>query len=301
MSSTVKRPKVALSCRQHIRARIRTAWIVPTSSLADPIREFPSTSRRFSFITAPTSKYQKGFVKVTLYYKRLKRPNIPINSSCPYDSLRVFDYQRSSRDLVAHKSHSSGQKLGKKQLKSSSLSRYLIDTYCGRKVNFTLFSTNNQFEIEFEMSNSLGNEEYAEDENRILLRKGFRARYTFSKYFADLAFITGTHIVGTSNGSFCCFFMILSRVLIGLFVYIDCDQRITSQTPTGFIYSPNFLKTFTINASCKYIFEGVNDNYNSESIKLNFYLIDFKPTASNNLYIYTYIVILIKEKTFNFE
>lgn len=54
-------------------------------------------------------------------------------------------------------------------------------------------------DLEFEMSDSLGNEEYYEDENKILLRKGFKLYYKFSKHFADLSFITGTHITGTSK------------------------------------------------------------------------------------------------------
>ena len=73
-----------------------------------------------------------------------------------------------------------------------------MDAYCGRKLNFTLFSTTNLFDIEFEMFDSLGNDEYSEDENKILLRKGFKAHFKFSKYYADLSFITGTHITGTS-------------------------------------------------------------------------------------------------------
>jgi hypothetical protein len=48
------------------------------------------------------------------------------------------------------------------------------------------------------MFDSLGNEEYAEDYSKILLRKGFKAFFKFSKYFADLSFITGNHITGTS-------------------------------------------------------------------------------------------------------
>jgi hypothetical protein len=66
-------------------------------------------------------------------------------------------------------------------------------------------------------------------------------------------------------------------------LFLDCDQRITSVVPTGYIYSPNFLKTFIINATCKYIFQGINDNYNSESIKLNFFLITLKPSISNTM------------------
>ena len=80
--------------------------------------------------------------------------------------------------------------------------RVLIDSYCGRKLNFTVFSTYHIFEIEFEMSDSLGNEEYSEDENKINLRKGFKAAFRFSKSYADLSFITGTHITGTSKSNF---------------------------------------------------------------------------------------------------
>jgi hypothetical protein len=63
----------------------------------------------------------------------------------------------------------------------------------------SIYSTNNMFEIEFEMSDSLSNDEYSEDDSRIQLRKGFKAYFKFSKHFADLSFITGTHIVGSSN------------------------------------------------------------------------------------------------------
>lgn len=84
----------------------------------------------------------------------------------------------------------------------------LIESFCGRKSNVTLYSTNNIFEIEFEMSDSLSNEEYSEDDSRVLLRKGFRAYFKFSKHYADLSFITGTHIVGTSKYFFDQFFTI---------------------------------------------------------------------------------------------
>lgn len=123
----------------------------------------------------------------------------------------MYDFQKSKSELAAlgqagvfnGEINTTGgklPKLGKKFLKHTpNYDKVLLDAYCGRKLNFTLYSTNNMFEIEFEMSNSLGNEEYAEDENRIQLRKGFRAYFTFSKYFADLSFITGTHITGTST------------------------------------------------------------------------------------------------------
>lgn len=77
--------------------------------------------------------------------------------------------------------------------------KVLFESYCGRKLNFTLYSTFNLFEIEFEMADSLGNEEYAEDESKILLRKGFKAFYKFSNQFADLSFVTGKHVTGTSK------------------------------------------------------------------------------------------------------
>ena len=63
----------------------------------------------------------------------------------------------------------------------------------------------------------------------------------------------------------------------------DCDQTIQSTESTGMIYSPNFFRSYPINASCKYIFEGVNDNFNFESIKLNFYLIDIKQSHLKNM------------------
>ena len=74
-----------------------------------------------------------------------------------------------------------------------------MNSYCGELSNFTLFSTSNLFDIEFEMSDSLGHEEYSDDINKIKTRKGFRAYFKFSKNFADLSFITGTHVTGTSK------------------------------------------------------------------------------------------------------
>ena len=85
------------------------------------------------------------------------------------------------------------------QQAESRYERVLIDSYCGRKLNFTLYSTLNQLEIEFDMYDSLGNEEYTDDENKIMLRKGFKAYFTFSQDYADLNFITGTHVLGTSK------------------------------------------------------------------------------------------------------
>ncbi len=52
--------------------------------------------------------------------------------------------------------------------------------------------------IKFETSDSLGTGEYDEDENKILLRRGFKAYFKFSKEFVDLSFITGIHVKGTS-------------------------------------------------------------------------------------------------------
>lgn len=83
--------------------------------------------------------------------------------------------------------------------KITALNKILIDTYCGQRSNFEIFSTNNLFEIEFEMSDSLSNEQYSDIENRILSRKGFKLRYEFSNQYADLSFITGSHITGTSK------------------------------------------------------------------------------------------------------
>jgi hypothetical protein len=51
------------------------------------------------------------------------------------------------------------------------------------------------------MADSLSNEEYSEYENKINLRKGFKLKFKFSKYFADLSFITGSHITGTSKNN----------------------------------------------------------------------------------------------------
>lgn len=116
--------------------------------------------------------------------------------------MKVYDFQKLKPNVAPTNSNGIvvGPRIGKKLLKSlANYERQLIEAYCGRKLNFTIYSTFNMLEIEFEMSNSLGNEEYAEDENRILLRKGFRASFTFSKYYADLAFVTGTHVTGTSE------------------------------------------------------------------------------------------------------
>jgi hypothetical protein len=133
--------------------------------------------------------------------------------SCPYDALKVYDFQKTNNDggefngeIMSGGGGSSARmsRLSKKMMLKSAIKydKVLLDLYCGRKLNITLFSTNNILDIEFEMSNSLGNEEYAEDENRIHLRKGFKAFFKFSKYFADLSFITGTHVPGTSEIKF---------------------------------------------------------------------------------------------------
>lgn len=82
---------------------------------------------------------------------------------------------------------------------TSALNRILIDTYCGKKDNLKIYSTNNLFEFEFDMADSLSNDQYSDFENQILWRKGFKVRYEFSEYYADLSFITGTHVTGTSK------------------------------------------------------------------------------------------------------
>lgn len=117
-----------------------------------------------------------------------------INLSCPYDVIKLYDYKRIEN--IQSNSKSIRQQ---KHSKSIKYERVHFDSYCGRKLNFTVYSTSNQFEIEFEMYDSLGNEEYSEDENKILLRKGFKAYFKFSNNYADLKFITGTHITGTSE------------------------------------------------------------------------------------------------------
>jgi hypothetical protein len=127
--------------------------------------------------------------------------------SCPYDVIKVIDYQKTqptSNELKIMKKikNASSNLVNKKQAQSIKLERVYIDAYCGRKLNFTVFSTNNLFDLEFEMFDSLGNEEYSDDETKILLRKGFKAFFMFSKDFVDLSFITGTHITGTSKTAF---------------------------------------------------------------------------------------------------
>ena len=68
-----------------------------------------------------------------------------------------------------------------------------------------------------------------------------------------------------------------------LLLLLDCDQVITSAQSTGMIYSPTFFQSNTINASCKYIFEGLNDNYNFEIIKLNFHLIELQKSTAKDV------------------
>lgn len=82
---------------------------------------------------------------------------------------------------------------------TSALNRILIDTYCGKKDNLKIYSTNNLFEFEFDMADSLSNDQYSDFENQILWRKGFKVHYEFSEYYADLSFITGSHVTGTSK------------------------------------------------------------------------------------------------------
>ena len=68
-----------------------------------------------------------------------------------------------------------------------------------------------------------------------------------------------------------------------LIFFKDCDQHINSAISTGMIYSPNYFRSSPINASCKYIFEGLDDHFNFESVKLNFNLIDIKQINSKNM------------------
>ncbi len=105
--------------------------------------------------------------------------------SCPYDSIKIYDYQKISSSTS--------------QKEKTALSRILIDTYCGKKNNLKIYSTNNLFEFEFDMADSLSNEQYSDVENQILLRKGFKVRYEFSEHYADLSFVTGSHVTGTSK------------------------------------------------------------------------------------------------------
>ena len=102
--------------------------------------------------------------------------------SCPYDSIKVYDLITSVDDEL-----------------TTNYERDLINTYCGNKSDLTVFSTSNLLDIKFETTDSLGNEEYSEDENKINQRKGFRAYFKFETSLADLKFITGTHIKGTSK------------------------------------------------------------------------------------------------------
>ncbi len=141
----------------------------------------------------------------------------------------------------------------------------------------------NLFEINFEMFDSLGNEEYAENEDRILLRKGFKAYFKFSKYFANLSFITGKHVSGTSKFSLSYLLSLSFTKIDPILNFSDCDQRITSIHETGVIYSPNYFGPYSINATCKYMFEGLNDRFNLELIKINFLNIDLKQSLLKNV------------------
>ena len=109
----------------------------------------------------------------------------------------MYDYQRNLP--IVKPDNKRPQQKGRSSAASLPKHRVLMNTYCGELSNFTLFSTSNLFDIEFEMSDSLGHEEYSDDVNKIKTRKGFRAYFKFSKNFADLSFITGTHITGTSK------------------------------------------------------------------------------------------------------
>ncbi|CAF0709121.1 unnamed protein product [Brachionus calyciflorus] len=203
----------------------------------------------YRFIGRPDERIQIDFEEILIHFGA---------DHCPYDVIKLYDYQKVS----TFSSKLSPTKFGLESQYDPNIKyeKVLFESYCGRKLNFTVFSTNNIFEIEFEMFDSLGNEEYSEDENKIMLRKGFKAFYKFSNQFADLSFITGTHITGT-----------------------NCDQKIKSSQPNGIIYSPNFYRIHPINASCKYIFEGLDDSHNLESVKLNFYLIDVKQSTAKNI------------------
>ena len=113
------------------------------------------------------------------------------------------------------------------------LNRVLIDTYCGQRSNFTIFSTHNLFELEFEMADSLSNEEYSEYEKKILFRKGFKLHYKFSKFYADLSFITGKHVTGTSKHILIIylliFFKIKNNIQIIFKIVTNCWQAKSKQ------------------------------------------------------------------------
>ena len=63
----------------------------------------------------------------------------------------------------------------------------------------TVYSTTSVLMIKFETSDSITNGEYDDDVKKVFPRRGFKARFTFSKDYADLSFVTGIHIKGTSN------------------------------------------------------------------------------------------------------
>ena len=103
--------------------------------------------------------------------------------SCPYDVVKAYD-------------------IGQMNGKASELTAYddeLIEAYCGIKKNFTIYSTKSLLLIKFETSDSLGNNEYNDDESKVSQRRGFKAFFKFSKDFVNLSFITGRHIKGTSK------------------------------------------------------------------------------------------------------
>ena len=117
--------------------------------------------------------------------------------------MKIYDYQRNQQEKIRQQILSKSIKISK--LEKLKLEKVQIDSYCGKKSNVTIYSTNHLFEMEFEMSDSLSNDEYSEDDSKIILRRGFKAYFKFSKDFADLSFITGTHIIGTSNLFICIF------------------------------------------------------------------------------------------------
>lgn len=138
-----------------------------------------------------------------------------------------------------------------KSPKKGSLNLYydLIDSYCGVKKNFTIYSATSLLLIKFETLDSLSNEEYSENETVIYLRRGFKGKYLFKKDLVNLSFVTGMHVKGT-----------------------HCDQRfISTGDSTGVFNSPTTQSSELIQGVCQYIFEGLNDNEYFESVKLKFH------------------------------
>ena len=117
----------------------------------------------------------------------------------------MFDYKYSDK-LVRHENNNLSS--------ISSMYRSLISTYCGHKTNLSLYSSSYLFEIKFETFESLGNQEYSEDEDRILFRKGFKAYYKFDKTYVSLDFITGKHVKGS------CKFLLNYIIALILNIYI---------------------------------------------------------------------------------